>query len=205
MGVGTHMGEIATVPAGSELWQRFEPYLLRDEKILWVGQPTSRKRLSRSDILFVPFSVVWCGIAVVWETTAVAGGAPPFFMLFGALFVLVGLYLVFGRFFYMAWARRRTFYGVTNQRVLALFRRRSSESLTAAYLPSIPSVNRRLRRDGSGTVIFGNASQWIPTSGDTGLEFLGSSTFTDSGLIAFFDIPDARSVADLVEQLRRDA
>jgi len=53
-----------------------------DEHLLWSGQPKTGVRLRPADLLMVPFS--------------------PFFMLWGIPFVLTGLYLIVGRFFWDA-------------------------------------------------------------------------------------------------------
>jgi hypothetical protein len=49
-----------------------------------------------------------------------ANSPDGFFALWGIPFVPAGLYLILGRFFVDAWARARTTYGVTSQRILIL-------------------------------------------------------------------------------------
>ena len=68
----------------------------------------------------IPFSLLWGGFAVFWEVTAYSNSAPPFFLLFGGAFVLVGFYFVVGSFFWDSATRESTFYGLTNERVLIL-------------------------------------------------------------------------------------
>src|SRR3954463_10734812 len=89
------------------------------ERLLWSGQPRSGIRLRPQDAYLIPFSLVWGGFAIFWEFMAVtqSSKAPrpvgTVFPLFGLPFVLVGLYMIFGRFFFDARSRERTFYGVT--------------------------------------------------------------------------------------------
>jgi hypothetical protein len=194
-------GEIALSPAGSWLWDAVEPVLLRGEKILWVGQPDPGKVLAAGDWYLIPFSILWCGFAIFWEATAIAGGAGPFFVLWGVPFILVGLYLTVGRFFYRVRKKRRTIYAVTDKRVLRLLKERAGDTLQAAFVASIPAVNRRVSRDGSGTVIFGNVPAWQSMYANTGMDVFGGSQVADPS-VAFYDIPDAGGVADLVERLR---
>jgi len=99
--------------------------LMPGERILWSGRPRQGLLLTGRDIFLVPFSLIFCGGTIVWEAAVLgllnrAGAhshAPLFFALWGVPFVLLGLYLVFGRFITDASIRRRTIYGVTDKRV----------------------------------------------------------------------------------------
>ena len=125
-----------------------------NEKLLWSGQPRGGIRLRPSDALLIPFSLMWGGFAIFWEYSVLTTGAPGFFGLWGIPFVLVGLYLIAGRFFYDAWARDHTSYGITDQRVLIVSGgfHRSIKSLSLRTLSEVASNERS---DGSGTITFG--------------------------------------------------
>jgi hypothetical protein len=152
----------------------FAPHLVDREKVLWVGRPDASKLFDATDRFLIPFSLVWGGFAIFWEATVIATGAPLFFVLFGLPFVAFGLYLIFGRFVQRRLVRRRTWYAVTDRRVLVLERKRSGDDLQAAFIDSLPAVTH---------------------SGD-------SVVFTNTPL-AFSGIRDAAYVADLVAQLRQ--
>ena len=62
------------------------------ERLLWAERPKQGLMLRKNDFLLVPFSILWCSFAVFWEFTAATSGAPPYFLLFGGVFVVVGLY-----------------------------------------------------------------------------------------------------------------
>lgn len=127
-----------------------------DAATVWTGRPGGGIRLQRGDILLVPFSLLWCGFAVFWETAAIStGGAPWFFPVFGGAFVLIGLYFVAGRFVYDMYIRSRTTYGLTRDSALidvgGPFGRRST-----VYLPSVSNLNLDLAQDGTGSIYFGD-------------------------------------------------
>ncbi len=133
-----------------------------DERLLWAGQPRQGVRLRAQDALQIPFSLLWGGFALFWEyqTLTIAAKAPGpvavVFPLFGLPFVLIGLYMIFGRFFVDARSRARTFYGVTNERVLII------SGLFAAQTKSLPlrslgELSLTQHADGSGTLSFGPA------------------------------------------------
>ena len=115
-----------------------------DERLMWSGAPREGVVLRRGDIILIPFSVLWGGFAIFWEATVLRSGAPLFFALWGIPFVLVGLYLIFGRFFVDAKSRARTAYGVTDRRIVVVagLRSRSVRSLPLSAVPD------RARRDG---------------------------------------------------------
>lgn len=137
-----------------------ERELSSGEKLLWSGQPAQGFRLRPSDAFLIPFSLVWCAFAIFWEASVFSSKAPIFFKLWGVPFVLVGLYFVAGRFFVDVKARTRTFYGVTNDRIIiigGLFSRQT-KSLQLRTLSDISLVERR---DGSGTITFGSQYPFV--------------------------------------------
>ena len=131
--------------------------LTNRERILWSGRPKQGLMLRSSDAALIPFSLMWGGFAIFWETTAVMSGAPFFFRLWGIPFVLVGLYLIAGRFFADAWERGKTVYVITNERVLivgGLLKR----TVTSLELRTLPEMSLSLAGDDKGTLTFGSGS-----------------------------------------------
>lgn len=90
------------------------------EQVLWSGVPDSSVILSPGDALLIPFSVLWAGFAVFWEYFVLTLRAPVYFPLFGSVFVLIGLYIVFFRFFVGKYRRRTTSYVLTTRRAIVL-------------------------------------------------------------------------------------
>ncbi len=135
--------------------------LSSSEKLVWSGRPLTGIRLRKQDALLIPFSLLWGGFAIFWELSALNSHAPFFFRLWGIPFVLVGLYLIFGRFFVDAKQREKTFYGLTNERIIiisGIF----SRNVRSLNLKTLPEINLDEKSDGSGTILFGSFN--LPTA-----------------------------------------
>jgi hypothetical protein len=142
--------------APAEIRERLEP----QERVLWWGRPKGGIRFRLIDLFLVPFSLLWGGVAFFWETTAIRQDAPLLFKLFGIPFVVLGVYLVVGRFFFDAWRRARIHYAVTPKRILIL----SRTSLKSVELRQLAELGLKESRDGSGSLTFGPQlalSQWM--------------------------------------------
>ena len=121
-------------PKNSE--QEIATELESGERLLWSGAPPQGLLLRSSDAFLIPFSLMWGGFALFWEATTVKAKAPVFFTLWGIPFVLVGLYVMVGRFFVDARQRSRTFYGVTDRRILIVT---GVSSRNVKSLPRVPT------------------------------------------------------------------
>ena len=180
----------------------FAGRLLSGERILWSGQPSTGLLFTPRDIFLVPFSLLWCGFAIFWESQVAgigsqfptsASGAPDFFLLFGGAFVLVGLYFVFGRFAVDAWLRRATRYAVTDRRIL-IARSGLLANFTSMALDRLPNVQIREGSSGRGTIQFGaqasmfnnrSFGMWSPALDPTP---------------QFLAIEDAKKVFDIIQR-----
>jgi hypothetical protein len=193
------------VDYGLNLARNFQPDLLRDEKVAWAGQADPQFRFSGGDIFLVPFSILWGGFALFWEAGVLGllDGQPALNpgALFGIPFVVIGQYFIWGRFIYKAYKNRRTFYALTNQRVLILATMRARRVQTL-FLNQLPTINKTVQRDGVGTLEFGLSPSWAGTYANSGMELFAGR----SGQMApaFYDIPDVESVYRLVMRLKTD-
>ena len=148
----------------------FEPYLLRSEVLRWTGRPISGIKLGASDIFLIPFSILWGGFALFWESAVVAVRVWPM-ALFGIPFVVIGLYITIGRFFVDAWMRRRIVYGITDRRAL-IFKSFPGGGLTAVELKNVSNISMSQRKNGEGSIDFGRLNflwfgwaPWFPEIG----------------------------------------
>ena len=142
------------------------------EQLLWSGRPGQGVRLRRADAFAIPFSLIWAGFTAVWEIEAIRSGEPLFMRLWGIPFLVLGAYLVVGRFVADARLRRNTVYGVTDRRVIlvsGLF----SRSTTSHLLRAVPAITLSERRDGEGDVVLDATDMNHVATG--GMVSLGSS------------------------------
>jgi hypothetical protein len=173
----------------------FQGRLLPGERIAWTGVPATGLLLTGRDAFLIPFSLLWGGFSVFWEWTALHdSNAVPIFPLFGLPFVAIGLYFIAGRFFVDAWARGRTRYAVTNQRILILRLGPPFAKFTSLTINRLPELALDERADGRGTIRFQpqqpmwsnrNWSGWTPAL-DPWPQFLS--------------IADARTVFDRIQR-----
>ncbi|CAL4869970.1 hypothetical protein MMA231_04268 (plasmid) [Asticcacaulis sp. MM231] len=148
-----------------ERWRR---ELNADEKLLWSGTPIQGLRFHQSDFLLVPFSLMWGGFAFFWEASVLYSSgvrvsvSPPyitgtffsFMALWGIPFCLVGLYVIFGRFFFDAAARANTVYAVTDRRIIIVAR----TSVRSLAFGTLPQLELKEGSNGRGSIIFGESS-----------------------------------------------
>jgi len=170
--------------------------LLSGERIAWRGQPGRGLVFTGRDLLLVPFSLAWCGFAIFWTFAATSMGGPGFLTLWGAMFIVAGLYLVAGRFLVDAWIRSGTCYAVTDRRILiargAPFRR-----FTAIHLAALEEIHLSERTNGRGTIRFGHEeSVW----GARGRNGFGTWSAALDPTPQFLAIDDARRVYDLIQR-----
>jgi hypothetical protein len=190
-----------------------DSYLDAGEHLLWSGQPRQGVRLQASDWLAIPFSLLWCGFAFVWETVALGAAfsehakADPrtpawvvwLFPLWGVPFVLAGLYIVFGRFFVDALRRKKTWYGITDRRVIVVSSGFSTNVATIDYI-NLTNLNLVERKDNSGDVLFGLPAPYaafIPACWPT----LRRQNLTPG----FYQLPQARTVYNQIRELQQKA
>lgn len=143
---------------------------LRGERLLWSGRPAQGLRLRRTDRIMIPFTIVFLGFAVFMEIMAIHNdgddGVLWPLVIFGALFVLIGIYLTIGRFFHDAHARQGTIYGITDQRALLVTG--GGRKLRSLKLSAIPEITMTERADGSGDVMLGSGE--VSTDWDSSTE-----------------------------------
>lgn len=138
----------------------FQQYLNAGERIVWTGKPKGGIRLQAFDLFLIPFSLVWCGFITFWILMALKTGSPVFLILFSVPFVLVGAYLLFGRFIMEARQRALTAYALTEERLLIISGRRQ-KTITSININALTGLEYSQKKDGSGTIMLHTSGESV--------------------------------------------
>jgi hypothetical protein len=174
----------------------FARYLAPRETVRWTGRPQQGIVFRAADALLIPFSLLWCGFAVFWELGVWTGGAPTFFMIWGGAFVCVGLYFVFGRFFFDAFLRSKVQYALTDQRALILGGLMGND-LTTIDLRSTSEIRYKDIDGSRGAISFG------PDPGPFQRSAVWHSTSRNAP--EFFRTEDAASAYRLIQTAKQSS
>ena len=176
--------------------------LTSGERLLWNGMPAGGIHFRPGDVFAIPFSLLWGGFAIFWEYSVLhtpqAGGTRGFFALWGIPFVLIGLYLIAGRFFVDAYMRARTRYAVTNQRVLILTTF-AGQRVRSVSLRALGEMSLREWPGGTGTITFGSSPSF------SFVALPGWPGANRNVAAAFELIEGARNVYDLIRKAQNTA
>lgn len=197
-----------TLPIDQDSLGAIQSELTPGESVLWAGRPATGIVFHKEDAYLIPFSLMWGGFAIFWEMgvtghwgTQRSNASPPvFFMLWGVPFVVIGQYLIWGRFFYTAWKKKRTHYAVTTRRVIAVqdgWRRQTAST----YIDTLPTLIKDGLSGGSGTLRFAQSQPMWSTNRGWGVW----DGMAIGSVPVFRDIPDVDSVYRLVSELRDKA
>ena len=182
--------------------EQFQEHLQAGEKILWAGQPNPRIHFNSADRFLIPLSIWVFGFAIFWIIMATNMGAPIIFPIFGSIFLALGFYHLIGRFWYKKWRKRRTYYTLTNQRLMSIYMGRT-HLFKELSIVRLNHLSKDVRNDGSGTIYFDKSDGGLfshnPTiMQNTGLELLGYS----SSALHFFDIDNVNQVYQTIQDVR---
>lgn len=171
------------------------------ESLIWSGTPRKGLMLRPSDAYMIPFSLLWGGFAIFWETDVLHTSGPntAFMSVWGIPFVLAGLYLIVGRFFVDGGLRARTLYGLTNRRAIiisGLF----SRTIHSLPLRTLTDISLQVRSDRSGTILLGRPLPY--SSWSSGMRWPGGNQYSTP---AFEMIPNAKAVHDQLLEAQRGA
>lgn len=188
----------------SEAASAIQPELGSGEVVVWAGRPSLQRIFHKQDVFLIPFSLIWGGFAILWEAE-VAGfwgqhgsqGMPLAFVLWGIPFVIISQYLIWGRFLYASWKKKRTFYAITNRRVLVV-QNGWSRITASAYLDTLPALVKETAAGKTGSLRFAaSESSWLSLFGWKIWDNMSIGTNPE-----FLDLEDVHTVYNIVSELR---
>jgi hypothetical protein len=145
-------------------------------------------------VFLVPFSLLWGGFAFFWEWGVFNSKAPFFFLLWGIPFVLAGVYLIVGRFFVDAWQREKSYYGVTNERII-IVSGLLNRKVKTLDLEALSDLSLTERSDRSGTITFGATNPYSWWYGGMALPGMGQYVPP-----SFEIVQNAKTVYDIIRR-----
>ena len=174
--------------------------LLPNETILWHGKPSLEKVFTKYDFFLVPFSILWGGFAIIWFVMATVFGGV--FGLFGIPFIVTGIYIIFRRFLVKKRDKKRTYYAITDTRVLVIKTDRNGnrKSLSSAQIRTIQSESVSYDKNGIGTIMFGATPYWVKMYQNTGMDFFAG--FSQSDAVSFFDVENCENVLKIYKDIK---
>lgn len=114
-----------------------KPYISDNEYILWEGAPEKGFTFTSRDLVMIPFSIFWLAFALFWEFSVITSTSSLFMAIWGLPFVGVGIYLLFGRFIQSICLRNKTFYIITNKKLII----RSGSKIKLYQAEDIPPMD----------------------------------------------------------------
>jgi hypothetical protein len=170
------------------------------ERVLWAGKPAQGTQFHRSDWVFIPFAILWAAFVVFWEITVINTGAPGYFALIGIPLILIGIFMVAGRFFWDAKVRGGQRYVLTDRHVIidSTYAGRWTKRFELAKLPPMTVTEYA---SGKGSITFKDTSFRVFSGKPNALEFISPAQQGDR-----FDlIQDVRKVEQMILEAKKKA
>lgn len=182
-----------------EFDQMLRPELARGERLLWSGVPRQGLRWRAGDWFAVPFTMVWLYLVMFGTSRhGIQADQPALYLRPEIIpFVLVGGYMLVGRFLLDWYQRTRTYYGLTDQRVIildGLFQRRTK----SLALSTLSDITLSARSSGSGTITFGPGASAFSWFGRTSWRGMNNQQAP-----AFDLIEDVRKVYAMIREAQQ--
>ena len=189
-----------------EATRRLQPEMASTERLMWSGRPPTGLRVRRSDIPTVIFGLTWTGFAVYWTWNIWQEEAQLIPTIVGGLMVMIGLYQFIGRFFLDAYARARTWYGVSDSRVV-IVTEVPARNVHAVPLASLPDVTLETEGIDGGLIGFGGGGEEsLPALGERRPRRRGRTRGRMRRKHPVFELEHgARSAFDIIRRAQADA
>ncbi|NLL91432.1 MAG: hypothetical protein GX222_03320 [Ruminococcaceae bacterium] len=173
------------------------------ENILWSGKPLLKGAFRKFDLRRIPMFVLWLAASVLMLTLPVIDPLQDIAM--KVLVILCFIYYSFGRIIMKNYRKKKSFYAITDRRVLWIIEKRDSNKNFVSQIPltDVKEPQLTLFNDGSGTIVFGKMPKSYYTGMNSGLESYRSGN--SRVMPAFFDIENPNEVFSIFEKAQKEA
>lgn len=136
--------------------------ILPGEKLVWADQPKQGIVFRAPDLYMIPFTLIWLYFVSLWFQGIDITANKPIdfsFLLMGIPHLLIGIYLLIGRFLYDAHRRKNTTYGLTKNRAIIvtnIFR----TNIKSIQLKDNHNISFTQKGNQLGTIRFEKLSFW---------------------------------------------
>ena len=167
------------------------------EQLLWTGQPHQGLVFGNIDRGLILYGILWLVASAAGAFGAAGSGHPLFAALVFVPAVVLGLFILFGRFWMDSKRREKTFYGVTDKRALIVEGPQNPE-VTSFEWANLSEVSLLGDDEGRGTISFGPPTDPGDTNRPKAWQSLGSMRGNSFELI---DQP--KKVYGIIEEARK--
>ena len=162
-------------------------YIGYGDRVLWKGRPEKGITMRPDELVTIPFGIFFTLFALFWISMAMQAGG--IFALFGVPFVLVGLYMVGGRFIINELMKKNTAYVITDK---AIIRKRGSR------------VNVWYGRDLSDMQVFSHKNGTTSFMFSTVQVHYNRRRGMSTHLYGIENVRDAKDVSEAIKQIERN-
>ncbi len=161
-------------------------YIGPGDRVLWKGRPEKGVTMRPDELVTIPFGIFFTLFALFWISMAMQAGG--MFALFGVPFVLVGLYMVVGRFIINEHMKKNTAYVITDK---AIIRKRGSR-IDVWYGRDLTNMQVFTHKNGTTSFMFSTVQ--VHYSGRRGVS---------THLYGIENVRDAKDVSEAIQQIER--
>ena len=163
-----------------------DTYIGPDDRVLWNGKPERGITLQSEDLVLIPFGIIFTIFSVFWISMAMRAGA---FAIFGVPFVLVGLYMLGGRFIVNEYMKKSTAYVITDK---AIIRKRGSR-INVWYGRELSNMQVLTHKNGTTSFMFSIVQAHYNGRSGIRTHFYGIE-----------NVRDAKEVSLAIQQIKRN-
>lgn len=176
--------------------------LMNGEDVLWTDMPKNIF-LKPEDVGMILYSLLFGIFILTFYLVGAFGKGFNFMWFFMFPFVFCAIYMLFGKFICKSYINKRTYYYVTNSRIIIL-RNLKKRKIYTGYIDGFEVVNTLVQTNGIGKVIFGNKESMQIMREETGMEYLFNFGELPYQGIGFYNINDAYKVSKIVNKIKND-